>query len=49
VKISVIKKPGTSNVKSTAEAKQKKKEEDNTTNTTGGLLSLCQNYGSDDD
>jgi DNA-directed RNA polymerase subunit RPC12/RpoP len=49
VKISVIKKPGTSNVKSTAEAKQKEKEEDNTTNTTGGLLSLCQNYGSDDD
>ncbi|GAU39941.1 hypothetical protein TSUD_149510 [Trifolium subterraneum] len=50
VKISVIKKPGTSNVKSPAEAKQKEKEEDNTTNsTTGGLLSLCQNYGSDDD
>ncbi|CAJ2644220.1 splicing factor YJU2-like [Trifolium pratense] len=49
VKISVIKKPGTSNVKSPTEAKQKEKEEDNTTNTTGGLLSLCQNYGSDDD
>jgi hypothetical protein len=49
VKISVIKKPGTSNVKSHAKAKQKEKEEDNTTNTTGGLLSLCQNYGSDDD
>ncbi|WJX32558.1 hypothetical protein P8452_20868 [Trifolium repens] len=49
VKISVIKKPGTSNVKSPAKAKQKEKEEDNTTNTTGGLLSLCQNYGSDDD
>ncbi|CAJ2659405.1 unnamed protein product [Trifolium pratense] len=49
VKISVIKKPGTSNVKSTAEDKQKENEEDNTTNNTGGLLSLCQNYGSDDD
>ncbi|XP_045800964.1 splicing factor YJU2-like [Trifolium pratense] len=49
VKISVIKKPGTSNVKSTAEDKQKENEEDNTTNNTGGLVSLCQNYGSDDD
>ncbi|CAL5186944.1 unnamed protein product [Lathyrus oleraceus] len=49
VTISVIKKPGTSNVKSPAEPIEKEKEEDDKTNTTTGLLSLCQSYGSDDD
>lgn len=49
VTISVIKKPGTSNIKSPAEPKQKEKEEDNKTNTTGVLLSLCQSYGSEED
>ncbi|KAG5114053.1 hypothetical protein JHK82_037322 [Glycine max] len=49
VRISVIKKPVTSDVKSPAEPEQKKEEEDSKTNTTSGLLSLCQNYGSDDE
>lgn len=49
VRISVIKKPVTSDVKSPAEPEQKKEEEDNKTNTTSGLQSLCQNYGSDED
>lgn len=49
VTIAVIKKPGISNVRSAEEDKQKKKEEVNKTNTTGGLLSLCQNYGSSDE
>lgn len=49
VRISVIKKAGTSDVKSPAEPKQTNKEEDNKTNTPSGLLSLCQSYGSDDD
>lgn len=49
VMISVIKKPGTSNVKSPAEPIEKEKEEDDKTNTTTGLLSLCQSYGSDED
>ncbi|CAI8595315.1 unnamed protein product [Vicia faba] len=49
VSISVVKKPGTSNVKGPAEPKEKEKEEDVKTNSTTGLLSLCQNYGSDED
>ncbi|KAG4950354.1 hypothetical protein JHK82_043714 [Glycine max] len=49
VRISVIKKPVTSDVKSPAEPEQKKQEKDNETNTASGLLSLCQNYGSDDE
>jgi len=48
VRISVIKKPATSDVKSPAEPEQKK-EEDNRTNAASGLQSLCQNYGSDED
>ncbi|KAG4947499.1 hypothetical protein JHK87_043506 [Glycine soja] len=49
VRISVIKKPVTSDVKNPAEPEQKKQEKDNETNTASGLLSLCQNYGSDDE
>ncbi|RDX87677.1 Coiled-coil domain-containing protein 94-like protein [Mucuna pruriens] len=50
VRISVIKKPVTSDVKTPADTPEHKKEEkDNQTNTPSGLLSLCQNYGSDDD
>nr|ACJ84397.1 unknown [Medicago truncatula]AFK37082.1 unknown [Medicago truncatula] len=49
VTIAVIKKPGISNVRSAEDDKQKKKEEDDKTNTAGGLLSLCQNYGSSDE
>nr|ACU21483.1 unknown [Glycine max] len=49
VRISVIKKPVTSDAKSPAEPEQKKQEKDNETNTASGLLSLCQNYGSDDE
>ncbi|CAL0310215.1 unnamed protein product [Lupinus luteus] len=46
VRISVIKKAVISDA---AEPEQKNNEEDDKTNTTSGLLSLCQNYGSDDD
>lgn len=49
VTISVVKKPGTPNVKSPAETKLKEKEEDDKTTTATGLLSLCQSYGSDED
>ncbi|OIW11617.1 hypothetical protein TanjilG_31896 [Lupinus angustifolius] len=49
VRISVIKKPATSGLKSPAEPEQKKDEEDDKTNNSSGLLSLCQNYGSDED
>lgn len=48
VRISVIKKAGTSDLKNPAEPEQTNKEEDNK-NTPSGLLSLCQSYGSDDD
>ncbi|KAL2331209.1 hypothetical protein Fmac_018790 [Flemingia macrophylla] len=49
VRISVIKKPVTSEVKCPAEPEQNKEEEDSKTSTTSGLQSLCQNYGSDED
>ncbi|KAE9590555.1 hypothetical protein Lal_00023073 [Lupinus albus] len=49
VRISVIKKPVISDVRSSAEPEEKINEEDDKTNTTSGLLSLCQNYGSDED
>ncbi|KAE9585097.1 putative CWC16 protein [Lupinus albus] len=49
VRISVIKKPTTSDVKSPAEPEQRKNEEDDKTNTSSGLLSLCQNYESNED
>ncbi|XP_061354811.1 uncharacterized protein LOC133299370 [Gastrolobium bilobum] len=49
VRISVIKKPVTSDIKCPAEPEQKKNEEDYKTNTSNGLQSLCQHYGSDED
>ncbi|XP_027340190.1 YJU2 splicing factor homolog [Abrus precatorius] len=49
VRISVIKKPVMSDVKSLEEPEEKKKEEDNKTTPTSGLQSVCQNYGSDDE
>ncbi|ESW21317.1 hypothetical protein PHAVU_005G060900 [Phaseolus vulgaris] len=48
VRISVIKKPAISDVKSPTEPEQKK-EEDNRTNSASGLQFLCQNYESDED
>ena len=47
MRISVTKKPVIADVKSPAEPEQKK--EDSNANTTNGLLSLCQDYGSDED
>ncbi|CAJ1957870.1 unnamed protein product, partial [Sphenostylis stenocarpa] len=48
VRISVTKKPMTFDGKSPAQPEQMKVE-DNKTNIAGGLQSLCQNYGSDDE
>ncbi|KAK7244005.1 hypothetical protein RIF29_38820 [Crotalaria pallida] len=49
VRISVIRKPVTSGVKSLAESEHLKKEEDNKTPAASGLLSLSENYGSSDE
>lgn len=49
MKINVVKKPVTSDVKNSAESDQKKIEEDSKTSTTNGLQSLCQYSDSDED
>ncbi|KAK7303846.1 hypothetical protein RJT34_14763 [Clitoria ternatea] len=49
VKINVIKKLAASDGKSPAEPEQKKNEDGNKPNAASGLVSLCQNYGSDED
>lgn len=51
VMISVVKKKPvlTSNVNVPAKPEEKKEEDKSVNNTSNGLLSLCQNYDSDDD